>query len=46
MSKALLSSVDYEESVRELDARLYELTSDPEFPKVKSFLVPHELRFS
>ncbi|KAL1539634.1 hypothetical protein AAHA92_24091 [Salvia divinorum] len=31
--KVLLSSADYEESVKELDALLHELTSDPTFPQ-------------
>lgn len=43
MSKALLSSADYEDSVKELDALLHELTLDPNFPQVKSFWIPYEL---
>lgn len=37
MSKGLLSSADYKDSVKELDALLYELTLDPNFPQVKGF---------
>lgn len=37
MAKGLLSSADYEDSVKELDALLYELTLDPKFPQVKGF---------
>ncbi|KAH6813749.1 hypothetical protein C2S51_022767 [Perilla frutescens var. frutescens] len=33
VSKGLLSSADYEDSVKELDALLYELTLDPNFPQ-------------
>lgn len=39
MSKDLLSSADYEDSVKELDAFLHELTLDPNFPQVKSFWI-------
>lgn len=38
MSKDLTSSVDYEDSVNELDAAFDELKSNPHFPQVKSFL--------
>lgn len=33
VSKVLLSSADYEDSVKELDVLLYELTLDPNFPQ-------------